>query len=101
MFARVRLFTGRRTALAIPRDTLHRLPGSGTFYVFVVQGDKVVKRTIKTGKVGDQYAEVLEGLVEGERIVTSGDGRLRSGMSVKVSDEKDGDKKVTNKEKQQ
>ena len=101
MFVRVRLFTGRRTALAIPRDALHRLPGSGTFYVFVVQGDKVVKRTIKTGKVGDQYAEVMEGLVEGERIVTSGDGRLRSGMSVKVSGETDGDKKITHKEKQQ
>ena len=101
MFARVRLFTGRRTALAIPRDTLHRLPGSGTFYVFVIQGDKVVKRTIKTGKVGDQYAEVLEGLVEGERIVTSGDGRLRSGMIVKISDQTDGDKKITHKEKQQ
>ncbi|MCK4469647.1 MAG: efflux RND transporter periplasmic adaptor subunit, partial [Desulfobacterales bacterium] len=41
MFARVKFLTGQRTALAIPRDALHRLPGSGTFYVFIVQGDKV------------------------------------------------------------
>lgn len=100
MFARVSFLTGQRTALAIPRDALHRLPGSGTFYVFVVQGDKVVKRTIKTGKVGDQYAEVLKGLVEGERVVTSGDGRLRSGISVTVSGETDGKRKITHKEKQ-
>jgi multidrug efflux pump subunit AcrA (membrane-fusion protein) len=97
----VRFLTGQRTALAVPRDALHRLSGSGTFYVFIVQGDKVIKRTIKTGKTGDQYAEVLKGLVEGERVVTSGDGRLRSGMSVIVSDETSGERKITHKEKQQ
>ena len=99
MFARTRLFTGQRTALAVPRDALHRLPGSGTFYVFIVQGDKVVKRTIKTGKMGDQYAEVPEGLVIGEKIVTSGAGRLRSGIRVKVFAEPAGERKITHKEK--
>ncbi len=68
--------------------------------MFVVQGDKVIKRTIKTGKVDDQYAEALKGLVEGERVVTSGDGRLRSGMSVTVSGETDSKRKITHKEKQ-
>lgn len=101
MFARVRFLTGQRTALAVPRDALHRLSGSGTFYVFIVQGDKVVKRTVETGKTGDQYAEVIEGLIEGERVVTSGDGRLRSGMSVTVSSETSGERKITHKEKQQ
>ena len=100
MFARVSLLTGQRTALAIPRDALHHLPGSGTFYVFIVQGDKVVKRTIETGKVDDQYAEALKGLVQGERVVTSGDGRLRSGMSVTVSDKTDDKREITHKEKQ-
>ena len=101
MFARVRLLTGRKTALAIPRDTLNRLPGSGTFYVFIVKGDKVVKRTIKTGKVGNQYAEVLEGLTKGEKLVISGAGRLRSGMKVVVKDEKSGNSKTSAGEKQQ
>ncbi|RZB37486.1 MAG: hypothetical protein SRB2_01030 [Desulfobacteraceae bacterium Eth-SRB2] len=101
MFARVRLLTGRKTALAIPRDTLNRLPGSGTFYVFIVKGDTVVKRTLKTGKVGNQYAEVLEGLTKGEKIVISGAGRLRSGMKVVVKDEKGGNSKISAGEKQQ
>jgi len=99
MFARVRFLTGQRTALAIPRDALHRLSGSGTFYVFIVQENKVVKRTIKTGKTGDQYAEVIEGLVEGERVVTSGDGRLRSEMSVIVSDKTSVERKTIHKER--
>ncbi len=101
MFARVSLLTGQRTALAIPRDALHRLPGSGTFYVFIVQNNKVVKRITKIGKIGDQYAEALKGLVQGEIVVTSGDGRLRSGMSVTVSGETSGERKITHKEKQQ
>ena len=84
MFVRVQLSAAQRTALAIERDALNRLPGSGTFYVFVVDGDKAVKRTVKTGVVGDQYAEVLEGLSEGEKVVISGTGRLRSGVRVNI-----------------
>jgi len=82
MFARVRLSAGQRMAPAVPRDALQRLPGSGTFYVFVVNKDKAVKRTIKTGLIQDQYAEVLDGLSEDQKIVISGAGRLRSGTKV-------------------
>ncbi len=84
MFARVWLTAGKRRSLAVSRDVLRRLPGSGTFYVFLVNGDRAVKRTIKTGVIGDQYAEVIEGLSEGEKVVTSGEGRLRSGTKVIV-----------------
>ena len=34
----------------------------------------------------DQYAEVMDGLVEDDKIVTSGAGRLQSGMEVSVQD---------------
>ena len=84
MFVRVQLSAAQRTVLAVERDALNRLPGSGTFYVFVVDGDKAVKRTVKTGIVGDRYAEILEGLSEGEKVVTSGAGRLRSGVRVDI-----------------
>ncbi len=84
MFARVALSIEKRLALSVPRDALQRLPGSGTFYVFVVEENKALKRTIKVGTVGDQYAEVLDGLAEGEKVVTSGAGRLRSGVQVSV-----------------
>jgi RND family efflux transporter MFP subunit len=82
MFARVRFSMGKRMALAVMRDALQRLPGSGTSYVFVVDENKALKRTVKTGAVGDQYAEILDGLKEGEKVVTSGAGRLRSGTKV-------------------
>ena len=85
MFARVRLSVGEKNALAVPRDALVRLPGSGTHYVFVVDGEKAIKRQVKIGKPQDQFAEILSGLSEGERVVTSGTGRLRSGTRVRVA----------------
>ena len=99
MFARVRLSIEKRAALSIPRDALQRLPGSGTFYVFVVEENKALKRTITVGAIGDQYAEVMDGLAEGEKVVTSGAGRLRSGTEVVVSQEKTNELKPTVEEK--
>jgi len=89
MFARVKLSIEKRLALSVPRDALQRLPGSGTFYVFVVEENKALKRTIKVSAIGDQHAEVLEGLAEGEKVVTSGAGRLRSGVPVNVQTAQD------------
>jgi len=85
MFARVKLLTEKKTGLAIPRSALQRLPGSGTYYVFVVEKGKTFKRTIKVGTITDQYTEVLDGLTEGGKVVTSGTGKLRSGIEVVVS----------------
>jgi RND family efflux transporter MFP subunit len=99
MFARVRLSLGNRIALGIPRDALQRLPGSGTVYVFVVDGNKAINRTIKVGTVEDQYAEVLDGLREGEMVVTTGAGRLRSGVPVRISGAVKGDEPRTEGER--
>lgn len=90
MFARVCLVAGKKNAMAVSRDALQRLPGSGTYYVFVVDGEKAVKRTIKTGIIGDSYAEIVDGLSEGENVVASGAGRLRSGTEVVVSKSAEG-----------
>jgi HlyD family secretion protein len=86
MFARVKLSVEKRKRLAVPRNALQRLPGSGTYYVFVVEGNKAHKRTVGIGAMNDQYAEVIDGLVEDEKVVTSGAGRLRSGVEVNVQD---------------
>ena len=83
-FARVKLFAGERRSLAIQRDALQRLPGSGTFYVFVVIDDIAEKRTVRTGQIGERLAEIIEGLSEGEKVVVTGAGRLRSGTKVVV-----------------
>lgn len=87
MFAKIRLPLGKRKSLAVPRHAIHRLPGSGTWYAFVVKGDKAIRRTVRLGMPGDAFAEVIEGLTEGEKVVTKGAGRLRSRTKVVVQEE--------------
>jgi len=88
-YARVKLFLGKRKALAVPREALQRLPGSGTYYVFVIHDNQAAKRVLKLGVMEDLYAEVLDGVSQGERVVTSGAGRLRSGVEVSISKQTD------------
>jgi HlyD family secretion protein len=45
---------------------------TGGNWVFVVDGDRAVRRDIKLGrKMGSEYFEVLEGLKPGEKVITS------------------------------
>ncbi len=56
------------------RDNVLRVPaaalGAGG-RVLVVDGDVLVERSVKTGLANWEFAEVLEGLAAGERVVTS------------------------------
>ena len=82
MFARVTIQAGKRTSPAVPRQALTRLPGSGTYFVFVVEDNSVRKRTVTIGATEGEYAEIKSGLAEGDMIVTSSSGHLRAGTKV-------------------
>jgi RND family efflux transporter MFP subunit len=86
MFARVKVQVDKRSTLAVPRNALQRIPGSGTYYVFVVEENKACKRTVEIGATNDQYAEVKDGLAENENVIISRAGRLRSDTEVHVLD---------------
>ena len=58
----------RENALRLPKSAA-RVRSDGTAQVDVWTGDRVEERTVKTGLVGDQYVEILEGLRAGERVV--------------------------------
>ncbi|AEI40039.1 efflux RND transporter periplasmic adaptor subunit [Paenibacillus mucilaginosus] len=68
------------TVIAVPTLSIVR-EGSDAF-VYVLNGDKAEKRAIKTGRVKDVYQEVLQGLKEGETIITSGMAQLKDGQTV-------------------
>ncbi|MCZ8518148.1 MULTISPECIES: efflux RND transporter periplasmic adaptor subunit [Paenibacillus] len=70
----------QETVVSVPTLSIVR-DGSDAF-VYVLNGDKVEKRAIQTGRVKDVYQEVLGGLAEGETIVTSGLSQLKDGQTV-------------------
>lgn len=58
-----------KKAIILPRGAFSQ--SNNGKYVYVVDGDKAYKREVKLGSQNPEYIEVLEGLVEGEEIITS------------------------------
>ncbi len=82
-FARVRLLVAEhKDVLVIPEDCI--LKSGTTNYVFVVNGGRVVRKDVKLGASQGDQVEVMEGLEEGETIVTVGQQMLKDGSEVKI-----------------
>jgi HlyD family secretion protein len=67
-------------ALVIPKETIRR-DGEGD-YVFLLRGDAIERRGIKTGVTNVTQAQVIEGLSEGDAIALPSDSELKSGAKV-------------------
>lgn len=73
------------------QDDVVRLPyssifkeGPGEYSVWVVQGDKAVKRKIMTGEMSYQYVQVVSGLEPGERVILSDMEAFRNKTEIKL-----------------
>ncbi len=76
-FAQVVLKTSAsRKAVAIPESAILDEDGTPVAYV-QQQGESFVKRILKTGIKDEGYIEVLSGISEGERVVTTGAYKVR------------------------
>lgn len=90
MFAKVELAGNRRNGvLAVPEGALVLREDQKTVYL-VDSENKVRLQLLKLGYVGNGWAEVLDGVQEGDLIVTAGQNKLREGSSVKISAPKEG-----------
>lgn len=81
---RIRLFFGE------PTETI--LLANGNFYsstggnwVYLVQGDRAIKRYVELGRKNPRYYEVLEGLVPGDRVITSGYDNFKHFETIKFN----------------
>ncbi len=67
----------RDKVLAIPNQAVRREEGDRV--VFVQEGDRLVRRPVKTGWKDKSYTEILSGLKEGERVAV---GEIENGKAV-------------------
>jgi multidrug efflux system membrane fusion protein len=76
-----------KNVVVAPTEAIQRGP-DGT-YVYVVSSDNTVTmRPVKVSRQDETQAVIAEGVARGDKLVTSGFGRLKDGSSVSVSDGK-------------
>jgi len=85
MFARAKVTFAVNHSIVIPDVAVVKQQGSGQKSVFVLNADNTVSsRSITLGRhTGSEY-EVLEGLAEGEKVISKGHTSLRNGSEVNV-----------------
>ncbi len=84
MFAHVQIKTKRIRGLVIPRSAMLKIPGTGVFYAFKVEGKTVKKVNLETGITEGNLVQIIKGLQEGDRVVTVGNTRLRTGTKIEI-----------------
>jgi RND family efflux transporter MFP subunit len=78
MFARVKLTAERKAgALTIPRSAV--VDSEGRRGVFIPNGPNAKFQPVQTGLQDNERIEILEGLTEGQRVITTGALALREG----------------------
>lgn len=83
MFVKVGIAMGVETkALVVPQNAIFQK--QGLYYVYVIQGDKVVKQPVEIGQLVGDVIEVKTGLQEKDRIATSNINTLKDGDTVLV-----------------
>ncbi len=86
LFAKGEIVTGeRRNVLRVPRSAFVTWDlAARSAVVFVVDGERAVRRTVETGAGAGDDVEVTNGLSAGEKIVTRGGFNLSDGDRVAV-----------------
>jgi RND family efflux transporter MFP subunit len=78
MYARVRLTVDERPdALTVPRSAV--VDSEGRRGVFLIDGQTAKFQVVRTGLQDNERIEILEGLTEGTRVITTGALALRDG----------------------
>ena len=87
MFARVFVLAGGTdSVLTLPRTAISFYPYGDSVFVVEAQGEDLVvaRRQVSTGRIRDGRIEVLSGLEVGDRVVSAGQLKLRSGQRVRI-----------------
>ncbi|MDI3499234.1 MAG: hypothetical protein PWP50_278 [Synergistaceae bacterium] len=85
MFARTFIVVGSHEALALPREAVRQLAGTGEWYCFVASDDVAQQRPIKRGAEQGNWIEITEGIGESDLVITTVVRQLSDGVPVEVA----------------
>jgi membrane fusion protein (multidrug efflux system) len=87
MFARVAVMTGGAdTVLTLPREAISFFPYGDSVFIISGGADNLVvdRRQVTVGRVQEGRVEIVSGLALGDRVVSAGQLKLRSGQQVRI-----------------
>ncbi|MBQ9475440.1 MAG: efflux RND transporter periplasmic adaptor subunit [Bacteroidales bacterium] len=85
MYARVSVDFGVNNSVVVPDASIVKQQGSGVRTVFILGDDNTVtERVVTPGRHFDGKYEILDGIAEGEKLVSKGAATLRDGDKVEV-----------------
>ena len=77
MFADVKILLNQQSqALAVPQEAI--LEDKGDKIVFIKRNNQYFLQVVKTGTTENGQIEILQGLMEGDEVVTAGNYQLKS-----------------------
>jgi membrane fusion protein (multidrug efflux system) len=82
MFMSVDVINEQRMSLVVPEQAI--VPEREERFVYVVNGTSTEKRRVVTGRRRPGQVEIIEGLREGELVITEGTQKVRPGVEVTV-----------------
>lgn len=87
MFAKVTLNFGNNRSIVVPDSAIVKQAGSGDRFVYVYNpsdGTVDFRKVVLGVRIGTEV-EILEGLADGEQVVTAGQIRLKDGVKVRLN----------------
>lgn len=83
MFARANIILDSKTdAVTISKNCIIR--ENNKFYVYIIEGDKALKKEITIGIDNGEKVQILSGITEGQQIVNKGQEYLKDGEQIEV-----------------
>ena len=85
MYAKVIIELPKITAIFVTNEAIYRQPGTGSDYIFMVEGNSVTKIPVKRLYTVEELVAV-DGIKPNETIVVAGKNKLRDGMEVEIKE---------------
>ena len=85
MYARVTVDFGSLSHVVVPDNAVVRMEGTGQRFVYILNDDSTVSYVpVTLGRHLGQTYEILDGLQDGQKVVTKGQTTLKDGIKVNV-----------------
>ena len=89
MLLTVKIITNERMSLVVPESAVTQLADDS--FVFIAGADGIARKaSIHVGARRFGYVEVVQGLTEGEMVITEGSFKIREGLPVRIQDQTTG-----------